>query len=84
MAFLNKGLNLKVQDLRKEDGHSAEFNYSGGIVSFVELLNESRHPIHDKVIHFESQKDGVMAEVALQYSDTYSENSFFMAIACLN
>ena len=84
MAFLNKGLNLKIQDLRKEDGHSAEFNYSGGIVSFVELLNESRHPIHDKVIHFESQKDGVMAEVALQYSDTYSENIFCFTNAINN
>ena len=31
MAFLNKGLNLKIQDLRKEDGHLAEFNYSGGL-----------------------------------------------------
>ncbi|MCB1178009.1 MAG: DNA topoisomerase (ATP-hydrolyzing) subunit B [Leptospiraceae bacterium] len=84
MAFLNKGLTLKIQDLRKEEVHSDEFCYTGGIVSFVELLNKTRHPIHDKVIHFESKKEGLAAEIALQYSDSYSESIFCFTNAINN
>ena len=84
MAFLNKGLNIKIEDVRKEEVHSAEFNYSGGIVSFVEMLNESKHPIHEKVVHFESQKESLHAEIALQYSDSYSENIFCFTNAINN
>lgn len=84
MAFLNKGLTIKVEDLRKVEGHSAEFYYTGGIVSFVELLNENKHPIHEKVIHFESQKEHLLAEVAMQYADTYSENIFCFTNAINN
>jgi DNA gyrase subunit B len=68
MAFLNKGLTILVQDHRKEEIHADEFCYTGGIVSFVELLNKSKHPIHPSVLHFEKQKDTLMAEIALQYS----------------
>ena len=84
MAFLNKGLNLKIEDVRKEETHSAEFNYSGGIVSFVEMLNESKHAIHEPVIHFESQKESLYAEIALQYSDAYSESIFCFTNAINN
>jgi DNA gyrase subunit B len=84
MAFLNKGLNLKIEDVRKEETHSAEFNYSGGIVSFVEMLNESKHAIHQPVIHFESQKENLFSEIALQYSDSYTENIFCFTNAINN
>ncbi|MDX1958708.1 MAG: DNA topoisomerase (ATP-hydrolyzing) subunit B [Leptospiraceae bacterium] len=84
MAFLNKGLNLKVEDHRKEEIHADEFCYLGGIVSFVDMLNHSKHPIHDKVIHFENQKDSVLTEIAMQYADTYSENIFCFTNAINN
>nr|HNI27327.1 toprim domain-containing protein [Leptospiraceae bacterium] len=84
MAFLNKGLNLRIEDHRKEEVHSDEFCYEGGIVSFVDLLNQNKHPIHDKVIHFERQKEGMVAEIALQYADTYSENLFCFTNAINN
>ena len=84
MAFLNKGLTIKVQDIRKEEIHADEFCYLGGIVSFVELLNKSKHPIHPNVIHFEKQKDSLNAEIAIQYSDTYSENIFCFTNAINN
>ncbi|PJZ78077.1 DNA topoisomerase (ATP-hydrolyzing) subunit B [Leptospira neocaledonica] len=75
LAFLNKGLKLIVQDKRKPDSEKHEFIFDGGIVSFVEYLNENKHPLH-KTIHFERNKDDVVAEIAIQYSDTYSENIF--------
>ncbi|EIE03285.1 DNA topoisomerase (ATP-hydrolyzing) subunit B [Leptospira licerasiae] len=75
LAFLNKGLKLIVQDKRKPDSEKHEFLFDGGIVSFVEYLNENKHPLH-KTIHFERNKDDVVAEIAIQYSDTYSENIF--------
>ncbi|MCB1142478.1 MAG: DNA topoisomerase (ATP-hydrolyzing) subunit B [Leptospiraceae bacterium] len=84
MAFLNKGLTLKVQDLRKAEVHEDEFCYTGGIVSFVELLNKNKHPIHPEVIHFEKTKDSLIAEIALQYADTYTENIFCFTNAINN
>ncbi len=84
MAFLNKGLTIKVQDERKEEFNGDEFCYSGGIVSFVELLNKSKHPIHPQVLHFERQKETLIAEIALQYSDSYSESIFCFTNAINN
>lgn len=84
MAFLNKGLTIKVEDLRKSESISDEFCYTGGIVSFVELLNKNKHPIHPSVIHFEKQKESLLAEIALQYSDAYSENIFCFTNAINN
>ncbi|PJZ66898.1 DNA topoisomerase (ATP-hydrolyzing) subunit B [Leptospira wolffii] len=75
LAFLNKGLKLIVQDKRKSEQDRHDFLFDGGIVSFVEYLNENKHPLH-KTIHFERNKDDVVAEIAIQYSDTYSENIF--------
>lgn len=75
LAFLNKGLKLIVKDNRKPEPETHEFLFDGGIVSFVEYLNENKHPLH-KTIHFERNKDDVVAEIAIQYSDTYSENIF--------
>ncbi|MCB1191494.1 MAG: DNA topoisomerase (ATP-hydrolyzing) subunit B [Leptospiraceae bacterium] len=84
MAFLNKGLTLKLEDHRKDEIHSNEFCYVGGIVSFVEMLNENKKHIHDKVIHFEGSKDDLIAEVAMQYSDSYTENVFCFTNAINN
>ncbi|RLD11209.1 MAG: DNA topoisomerase (ATP-hydrolyzing) subunit B [Chlamydiae bacterium] len=73
LAFLNKGINIKLIDER-EEGKESKFNYEGGIISFVEYLNKNKNALHDKVIYFSKEKDDVMAEVAVQFNDTYSEN----------
>ncbi len=74
LAFLNKGLKIKLKDERKDK--EVEFQFSGGIISFVEHLNRNKTPLHKKVIYFSGEKDGVSCEIALQYNDGYSENIF--------
>mgnify|MGYP001608230323 FL=1 len=77
LAFLNKGLEITLNDERSEK--QTEFKFSGGIVSFVEYLNQNKNPLHHKVIYFEKEKEGVSIEAALQYNDGYSENIFSFA-----
>jgi DNA gyrase subunit B len=83
IAFLNKGLLIRIEDRRKDDIAKHEFKFDGGIVSFVEYLTESKHPLH-KVLHFEGEKENVWAEIAIQYCDTYSENIFCFTNAINN
>ena len=71
MAFLNKGLEITIQDER--NGQGQEFVYKGGIISFVEHLNRNKNPLHKKPIYIETQKDKILVEVAIQYNDGYSE-----------
>ncbi len=77
LAFLNKGLRIKLSDERSDK--EAVFEFSGGIVSFVEYLNKNKNPLHGKVIYFEKTQDAVVAEVALQYNDGYAETIFSFA-----
>jgi len=77
LAFLNKGLSIKLKDDRTEK--EALFKFDGGVVSFVEHLNKNKNPLHKKVIYFEREKDTIRLEVALQYNDGYSENIFSFA-----
>ena len=77
LAFLNKGLKIKLTDERSEK--EAIFEFSGGIVSFVEYLNKNKNPLHNKVVYFEKLQDEVNVEVALQYNDGYAETMFSYA-----
>ena len=77
MAFLNKGIKLSLED--KRVGKKKEFHYNGGIKSFVEYINKKKNPIHKDVIYFENEKDFTTVELALQYTDGYSENVFTFA-----
>jgi len=74
LAFLNKGLKIKIIDERSDKEN--EFQFEGGVVSFVEYLNKNKEVLHKKVIYFENAKDDVTCEIALQYNDGYSENIF--------
>ena len=76
MAFLNKGLQVLLTDERTEKHQ--EFCYKGGIISFVEHLNENKDPLH-KPIYVSREKTGILMEVALQYNDSYSDNIFSFA-----
>lgn len=79
LAFLNKGLNIKLVDKRGEKEKESIFHFKGGIVSFVEYLNTNKITLHNKIIYFEREKDNVVMEVALQYNDGYNENVFSFA-----
>ncbi|MDD3995789.1 MAG: DNA gyrase subunit B, partial [Bacilli bacterium] len=70
-AFLLKGLTVEVID--EEDKKQEKFNYENGLEAFVKYINEDKTPIHN-VFHFNSIKEDIEVEVALQYTDSYSEN----------
>src|SRR3972149_4578301 len=74
LAFLNKGLKIELKDLRS--GKSAVYEYEGGIVTFVEFLNENKEPQHSKPIYFHKVRDNIDVEIAIQYTSTYVENIF--------
>jgi len=76
MAFLNKGLKLTIKDNRpEEDPILNEFHYEGGLISFVEFLNKSKEVINQKPIYIEGGDD-VPVEIAIQYTTSYSENTY--------
>ncbi len=77
LSFLNRGLKIFVKDERSEKEHF--FEYAGGLVSFVEFLNQRKTPIHQKVVYFEHEKDRVIVEAALQWNDGYNETVFSFA-----
>ncbi len=77
LSFLNKGLAIVLEDLRSE--RKVEFHYEGGIVSFVEHLNKNKNTLHPKPIYFETRKEDVVVELAMQYNDGYSETIFSFA-----
>ena len=79
LAFLNKGLVIKLNDLRGDKPKETIFQFKGGIISFVEHLSENKEVLHKKVCYFEKEKDDVIIEVAIQYNDTYTENVFSYA-----
>ncbi len=78
LAFLNKGLEITLRDEQKEPVKEQIFLYKGGIVSFVEHLNEAKTPLH-KPIFVKIEKPEMVLEVALQYNDSYAENLFSFA-----
>ncbi|MDD5435528.1 MAG: DNA gyrase subunit B, partial [Nitrospira sp.] len=76
LAFLNKGLEISITDERT--AKTSLFNYKGGIVQFVEHLNENKNPTHSPV-YISDEKGGTILEVAIQYNDSYAENMFSFA-----
>ena len=77
LAFLNGGIVITIDDER--DGKSHKFQYDGGIVSFVEHLNKNKTNVNDKPIFMRGTKDGIDAEIALQWNDGYTELVFTFA-----
>ena len=73
LAFLNKGISITLTDER--DGWEETFRYEGGVKDFIKYLNKSKDPLH-QVIYFEGEKDRVQVEIAMQYTDNYTENLF--------
>jgi DNA gyrase subunit B len=77
-AFLTRGLHITIVDERA-GGASAEFQYEGGIEDFVRYLNDTKEPIHKKIVYFEGESDEGAVEVALQWNGSYQESVFSFA-----
>ncbi|MFH1094083.1 MAG: DNA topoisomerase (ATP-hydrolyzing) subunit B [Candidatus Omnitrophota bacterium] len=77
LAFLNKGLIIKLTDERSEK--EAEFCFNGGIAQFIEHLNKNKNPLFKNVVYLEKTKDDVAVEIALQYNDGYAETVYTFA-----
>jgi len=76
LAFLNRHMRIELHD--KARGKSSVFEYRGGIVEFVEYLNENKTPIHD-TIGIRQERDGNQIDIAFQYNDAYQENIYTYA-----
>jgi len=72
LAFLNRGLSITLRDERGDEPRERNFKFEGGIISFVEWLNEKKDPLHE-IISTHNERDGVDVEVAMQWTDTYTE-----------
>ncbi len=77
LAFLNGGVAITLDDER--DGKAHRFLYEGGIISFVEYLNQNKTIVNDKPIHMHGEKDGIDVEIALQWNDGYTETVYSFA-----
>lgn len=76
LAFLNKGVRIIIEDERSDEMH--DFCYEGGLVEFVNYLNQHHNPIHEAILISGSRND-VQVEVAVQYNETYQENIYSFA-----
>ena len=75
MAFLTKGLRIKITDQRKEVPETSDFCFEGGLISFVEFLDKNKEVLNPKPIYIESKGD-FPVEIALQWTTQYQENIY--------
>ncbi len=79
-AYLTKGVKIIVKDLRKQGKEiNYQFYFEGGIISYVRHLNRNLIPRHETVFYLEKEGNGIKAEIALQYTDEYTETIFAFA-----
>ncbi len=77
LAFLNKGISIKLTDLRDDDKfYSKTFKYDGGLVDYVLYLNEGKTKLYDLPVYAKTEKDGILIEFAIQHTDSYTESVF--------
>jgi len=77
LAFLNGGLRINVFD--KRDGTQSTFKYDGGIKEFVRYINRNKNPLHPDPIYVSAERDDVEVEIAIQYTEGFTENIFTFA-----
>ncbi len=74
ICFLNAGLKIILKDLRGDKEKGQTFYYEGGLIEFVKWLNKTRKIIHQKPIYFKRENNGTVVEIAIQYTDSFTEN----------
>ena len=79
LSFLNMGIKIILRDKRNDNNSETVFQHDGGIRDYVKYLNKNKTPLHSKPIYFQKQKDNVLVEVALQYTDAYVESIYSYA-----
>ena len=79
MAFLNKGLQITLKDMRTDPNKKEEYKYEGGIVDFVSYLCEKKDCLHKNIIYIVNKNDNHEVEIAMQYTTGYSESIFSFA-----
>lgn len=79
LAFLNKGIRIILEDKRADREKKKEFHYTGGLVEYIKYLNKSRTGIHDDIVYIDKKVDEYMVELAMQYTDGYTENVYSFA-----
>ena len=72
LAFLNKGLEIKLIDERGEENLEFKYHYEGGIKSYVEELNKTKEALHEEIIYMDDSKDEIEVEIAMQYNLGYT------------
>ncbi len=77
LSFLNMGVKIILRD--KHTGSEVIFQHEGGIRDFIKYLNKNKTPLHSKPIYFQKQKEDVLVDISLQYTDAYNENIFSYA-----
>ncbi len=74
MAFLNAGLQIEITDERT--GQKETYRYDGGVKEFTQFINRNKTSLHPSPIYFAGEKAGVQVEIAIQYTDAFTENIF--------
>ena len=77
LAFLNRGIVISLSDERTKK--KEDFKFNGGIEEFIKHINRAKEPLHPKVIYVQKEKDGIQAEVAIQYNEGYNESVYSYA-----
>ncbi|SCI28675.1 DNA gyrase subunit B [uncultured Clostridium sp.] len=79
LAFLNKGIKIVFEDKRHENPKKKEFHYTGGLVEYVKYLNKNRTGIHEDIVYIDKKVKDCVVELAMQYTDGYTENIYSFA-----
>jgi len=79
LAFLNKGIRIVFLDEREKNSKPVELKYDGGIAEFVKFLNRNKEVLHQEPIYIEGEKNDILIEVAVQYTDDFGENIYSFA-----
>jgi DNA gyrase, B subunit len=79
LSFLNKGVKIVFEDKRQGSERKKEFHYEGGLVEFVKYLNKNKTAIHEDVVYIDKKVGDSIVEIAMQYTDGYTENIYSFA-----
>ena len=74
LAFLNSGVHIVFKDLRDIETYELDLHYEGGVQAFVQYLNRGKTALHSPTLFMSGEKDGMVVEAALEWTDSYHEN----------